>query len=77
MNREICELQIDIDAFKRHNMPNNMQFNLGSPADKILPEFINDEPFKKMLKRLPQFQMADTRDFEGVLKAKGRIIDFQ
>ena len=76
MNKEITELNVDIEAFKKANMPNNLVFDLGSPADKILPEFINDEPFKKLLNRLPKFEMADTRDLDTIMKTNGRLIDF-
>lgn len=40
MNKEIMEIEYDMEAFKKANMPNNLNYNLGSLADKTLPEFI-------------------------------------
>ena len=47
-NKEVVEIDIDVEVFKKANMPQNLNYDLGVPAEKTLPEFIQEDPCPKV-----------------------------
>jgi hypothetical protein len=44
------EIDIDYELFKKLNLPRIFQYDLGNISEKILPEFICDNPLKTFQK---------------------------
>ena len=75
-NLEVLQIDVDIDAFKKANMPHNFNYFLGVPADKTLPEFICDDPLERVMMRVSKITLADSRDLDATLKEKSRLVEF-
>jgi len=44
------------------------QYEMGNISDKILPEFMIDDPYLKIVKKVPKITFTDSKDIENVLK---------
>lgn len=68
-NKEVVEVDIDMEAFKKANMPQNLNYDLGVPAEKTLPEFIQEDP-------CPKVEVDDDEE-ETAKKAKKQDVMFE
>jgi hypothetical protein len=57
-------------------MPNNFNYDLGSPAEKTLPEFISDNLLEKIQAKVPKLTLDGLRDVETILKDRYRLVEF-
>lgn len=75
-NKEIIEIDVDIEQFKKTNLPMNFQYDLGVPAEKTLPEFICNEVVEKVKAKVQTLTLSDSRDIDAVIKEKQRLVEF-
>jgi len=70
------EMDVDVEAFKRVNMPKNLVYDLGVPAEKTLPEFICPDPLAKVKEKIQKITLNNSRDVDAIYKDKGRLVEF-
>ena len=51
-------------------MPRIFQYDLGNISEKILPEFICDDPLLKIVQKIPKVTLTDSKDIDNVLKSR-------
>ena len=76
-NKEIFDIDIDVDSFKKANMPKNLVYELGVPSERTMPEFIQEDLLKMITSRVQKLDLIRNRiEVESVVKEKYRLIDF-
>ena len=70
------EIDIDYELFKKLNLPRIFQYDLGNISEKILPEFICDDPLSKIVQKIPKVTLTDSKDIDNVLKSRQRLVEF-
>lgn len=76
-NHEIFNLEFDIEKFKSVNMPKNLRYNLGSPAEKVMPEFVCNNSLEKIKQKIQKLTIKDCTDVEEIVKERQRLVEFQ
>lgn len=75
-NKEVIDIEVDYAAFKRANLPDCFNYELGNASEGVLPQFINADPLALVLAKRPKFTHSETKDIDGAVKAQGRVVDF-
>ena len=70
------EIDIDYELFKKLNLPRIFQYDLGNISEKILPEFICDDPLLKIVQKIPKVTLTDSKDIDNVLKLRQILVEF-
>lgn len=62
------DIEIDFELFKKINMPQVFVYDIGNISERVLPEFMCDDPYKKIRSKIPKITFTESKDIENVLK---------
>ena len=61
-------MDVDVENFKKVNMPTNLNYDLGVSAEKGMPEFISYDPMIKIMMKVQQLTVNFSRDLDTAQK---------
>lgn len=67
-------MDVNMENFKKVNMPTNLNYDLGVPAEKGMAELISYDPLLKIFMKVQQLTLTESIDTDVVQKEKGRLV---